>query len=284
MSVRLLAVDIDGTLAHQGDEILPATREALARAHREGVEVVIATGRRYRTTRRVIDNLELEVAAVILDGAVVKDVDGTTSAQRPLTADDVADLVALTQEAEVAAVGQRDGHTDDGPDFVIDGRPRWNGWTSRYAEANQAHYRWHADLAQQRWDDLLVLSAFGREDELQALVDAVHGRHPDRFATQLVALAPSSPSRGGFYAGIRPAGICKWTGLELLMEARGLSADEVCAVGDERNDLTMIEAAGVGVAMGNAHEDLRRAADWTTGTCDEAGLVRVVDHLLAGGR
>lgn len=284
MSVRLLAVDIDGTLAHQGDEILPATREALARAHREGVEVVIATGRRYRTTRRVIDNLELEVAAVILDGAVVKDADGATRARRHLGEDEFAEVVALYQEAGLAAVGQRDGHADGGPDFVIDGTPRWNGWTSRYADANQAHCEWRADLARERRRDVLELSAFGSEDELQAFARSVHQRQPGRFATQLLAMPPSASTRGGHYVAVRPAGTCKWTGLQHLMDARGLSADEVCAVGDERNDLTMVQSAGLGVAMGNAHEELRRAADWTTGPSEEAGLVAVVDHLLGGGR
>ena len=64
--IRLMAVDVDGTLAHRGDEVLPATRDALHRAHREGVEVVIATGRRYRTARRVVEALGLEVAVVSL--------------------------------------------------------------------------------------------------------------------------------------------------------------------------------------------------------------------------
>ena len=64
------------------------------------------------------------------------------------------------------------------------------------------------------------------------------------------------------------------------MGDRGLGAADVCAVGDERNDLTMIAAAGLGVAMGNAHESLRDVADWTTGPADADGLVAVVERLL----
>ena len=72
MTIRLLALDIDGTLAWRGDEVLPATRAALHRAEERGLHVVIATGRRYRTTCRVIDALGLDVPAVVLGGALVK--------------------------------------------------------------------------------------------------------------------------------------------------------------------------------------------------------------------
>ena len=76
--IRLLALDVDGTLAARADEVTPKTRAALHRAHEAGIEIVIATGRRYRTTRRVIAALGLPVRAVVLGGALVKEEDGST--------------------------------------------------------------------------------------------------------------------------------------------------------------------------------------------------------------
>ncbi len=64
--IRLLALDVDGTLAARTDEITPRTRAALHRAWEAGIEIVIATGRRYRSTRRVITALGLPVRAVVL--------------------------------------------------------------------------------------------------------------------------------------------------------------------------------------------------------------------------
>ena len=70
--IKMLALDLDGTLAIDNHQVLPATRDALKHLHDADVEVVIATGRRYRSTRYVIDNLGFEVFAVCNGGALVK--------------------------------------------------------------------------------------------------------------------------------------------------------------------------------------------------------------------
>ncbi len=274
--IRLLALDVDGTLAQRGDEVSPATRRALHRAHEAGVEIVIATGRRYRTTRRAMASLGLELAAVSLGGALVKERDGRTLLRRALCAPDLREAAALFREQGLTPIGQRDGHADDGPDFVIDGALPWNPWTARYAEANREHLEWCRDLAVADRDDVIEVCGFGPEAEIAALVARVEERHPGRFSCQLMPL----PSREGFFAGVRPAGICKWSGLGRLLEDRGIDAGAVCAVGDERNDLSMVMAAGWGVAMGNAHGALREVADWVTGRHDEDGLVAVVERIL----
>jgi hypothetical protein len=280
--IRLLALDVDGTLAHRGDEILPATREALQRARSAGIEVAIATGRRYRTTRRVIENLGFDVASVSLGGTLVKEADGTTLHRRTLAPQELVDVLTLYREAGQAAIGQRDGHDDGGADFVLDGALPWNGWTSRYAEANREYCEWHRDLAAEGGrDDVIELCGFGPEAELASLEARVQELHPGRFETVLLPMPESSSTRGGFFLEVRPAGACKWSGLSVLLEDRGLVPQAVCAVGDERNDLSMVAGAGLGVAMGNAHPELSEAADWVTGRHDEDGLVAVVERLLA---
>ena len=84
----------------------------------------------------------------------------------------------------------------------------------------------------------------------------------------------------GYYCEVVPSRVSKWTGLRRLAELLGISPAEICAVGDERNDVSMISGAGVGVAMGNACEELKQAADWVTGRHDEDGLVGVVGRIL----
>lgn len=281
--IRLLALDIDGTLAWRSDEISPATRQALHEAHARGLEVVIATGRRFRTAERVVANLGLPVATVSLGGALVRDADGSRLHCRTLSPDQFADVAALYREAGQTAVGQRDGHHDGGPDFVIDGALPWNGPTSRYAEHNREHCDWRRDLASERRDDVIELCGFGPAEELQAVARRVHECHPGRFEVLILELPPGSSTAGGSFLEVRPAGTCKWTGLEVLLARRGLGAGEVCAVGDERNDLSMVTRAAWGVAMANGHPELLAVADWVTGRHDEDGLVAVVERLLALG-
>jgi len=277
MTIRLLALDIDGTLAWRGDEVLPATRAALHRAEERGLHVVIATGRRYRTTCRVIDALGLDVPAVVLGGALVKSGARETVHRAAIPADDLAHVLASFRAHGQSAAGQRD-HAEGGADFVVDGALAWNGWMSRYVEQNQDHVEWHRDLAAEQRDDILVLGTFGPRDEVEAVARDVETRHPGRFTTVVTPMPRDTA--GGHYLEVGGADVCKWRGLERLARHLDIPPEAICAVGDERNDLSMVQGARIGVAMGNGSPELQAVADWVAGRHDEDGLVEVVDRLL----
>lgn len=279
MRYRLLALDLDGTLAWRGDEVLPDTRAALHRAADAGVHVVVATGRRYRTTRRVIDALGLRVPAVSLGGALVKDAEARTLHRVPFASPELRAVVGLLREEGLAPVGQRDSG-EGGADFVVDGAPVWNGWTARYVEANQAHMLWSRDLLEEEREDVLVVGAFGERADLERVERRVRERLGDACTTVVTPLPARSSSGGGCYLEVAEAAACKWQGLVRLAAHLGVAPEATCAVGDERNDLSMIRGAGLGVAMGNASPEVKSAADRVTGRHDEDGLVAVVEHIL----
>ena len=279
MTVRLLALDLDGTLAWRGDEVLPATRQALERARSQGVEVVIATGRRYRTTLRVADALGFVPRAVCLGGALVKESSGRTLHSVAFSPGELAQVAGAVRDAGLSPIGQRD-HVDGGADFVVDGGLAWNGWMSRYAESNRDFSEWTRDLGAERREDILVLGALGPRRELLAVAARIDELHPGRFTTLVTPLPQDSSSGGGCYLEVASAVVCKWQGLTRLADALDIPREAICAVGDEVNDLTMIRGAGLGVAMGNGNPEVRAAADWTTGRHDEDGLVAVVDRIL----
>jgi hydroxymethylpyrimidine pyrophosphatase-like HAD family hydrolase len=81
---------------------------------------------------------------------------------------------------------------------------------------------------------------------------------------------------------VAPAGVTKWSGVSAVAAQWGIAATEVCAVGDDVNDLPMIRGAGLGIAMGNARPEVKAVADAIVGTHDASGLVDVADLLLAG--
>jgi hypothetical protein len=81
---------------------------------------------------------------------------------------------------------------------------------------------------------------------------------------------------------IAPAGVTKWSGVTAVAAAWGIAAAEICAVGDDVNDLPMVRNAGLGVAMGNAVADVQAAADHVVATHDDGGIADVADLLLAG--
>ena len=89
-----------------------------------------------------------------------------------------------------------------------------------------------------------------------------------------------SPRYIGFMCEIAPAGVSKWSGILRVAKSSGISRAEICAVGDDVNDLPMIVGAGLGVAMGNALDEVKQAADRIAPGHDSDGLVSVVDWLL----
>lgn len=278
--IRMLALDVDGTLAARGDEVTTRTRDALHRATAGGIDVVLATGRRYRSTQRVIDVLELSVRCVVLGGALVKERDGTTLDRARFPAEDFDALRGLVLDAGLTVVCQRDSSAGGGPDFVVDASAEWNPSTERFFD-RQGHFGAVQDLSgSESPEDAVALGVYGQEADVRRLREKVAVAHGERFLDSAVPIR----DEGDWYFELLPNGTSKWSALQALAAREGLSRDAICAVGDEVNDLSMIRGAGIGVAMGNAREDVKSAADFTTGHCEEDGVVDVVDRILAARR
>ncbi len=277
VSIRLLALDVDGTLAARGHEVTPATRSALERARDAGLAIVIATGRRYRSTARVIEALGFPVPAVCLGGSLVKDAAGETLMAHCFEPEAFLRIAGFLRERGHVVVGQLDGPLTGGSDFVIDGSLFWDRWVSLYHERNAGFAQWRGQLVAEPRDDVLVIGTFGERAELLTLAHEIGLALPDRLFVNVVPAF----AEGGWYCEIVPAQISKWTGLTQLARKLGIPPDAICAVGDQRNDLPMIREAALGVAMGNAVQEVKEAADLVTGRHDEDGLVAVVERLLS---
>jgi len=274
--IRLLAVDVDGTLVTPENQISDATRAALHRVREAGVEVAIATGRRYRNAQGAIRELGLPVPSVCLGGALVKGKDGRTLHAQAFEASEFGAVASLFRERGHTVVAQRDSDRDGGADFLLDESVPWNPPTRDYHERNAEFAEPVERLPDQARDDVLVVGTFGALTELQRLERELYRIHREAFTAHVM---PGFFNQG-YYCEVVPSRVSKWTGLRRLGGLLGISPAEICAVGDERNDVSMISAAGVGVAMGNACEELKQAADLVTGRHDEDGLVEVVERIL----
>jgi Cof subfamily protein (haloacid dehalogenase superfamily) len=276
--IRLLAIDVDGTLVTTEDQVSAATRAALHRLRAAGVEVAIATGRRYRNAQGAIGDLGLPAPAVCLGGALVKGGDGRTVHAEVFEASEFRAVASLFRDRGQSVVAQRDSHQDGGADFLVDESVPWNAPTQYYFDQNQGFAERAGSLPDQSRDDVLVVGTFGELMELRELERELHRVHPGAFTSHVM---PGFQFQG-HYCEVVPSKVSKWAGLQQLADHLGIPHAGICAVGDERNDLSMISGAGVGVAMGNACEDLKRAADWVTGSNDDDGLVGVVERILGG--
>lgn len=268
--IKMIALDLDGTLALANHQVSPATRQALTDLHADGVEVVIATGRRYRTTRFVIDNLGFDVHAVCNGGALVKAPDQKTLHSELL---DVTDIAKVAREHSLPIFAQRDAHDLGGADFVIDSVPAWDQWMQLH-QANNAEWCIAADILSHD-PEFMTCGTFGEAETLSAFAAALEASHP---GTYNVIIVPHLQTET-FYCEISLGHVDKWHGLNQLRSHLDIGADAICAVGDQLNDMAMIRAVGHGFAMDNGHEDLKQAALRVCGHNEADGIVDVVNYI-----
>lgn len=274
MRISLLAIDVDGTLVTEDNRVLPETRAAVRRAHGEGLPLVLATGRRYRTTRQAMDQLSLNLPAVCLGGALTKSKAGHTIHSEPFTVGQVEQLLALARRRGQSLILQRDADGRGGPDFVVDADVEWNEPTRYYADVGGDSGRADSTPERSGHDDILVVGTFGDRDELRDLENDINDSGD--YATVLV----ESKRTPGWYLETILGHVDKWFGIRRFAASAGLDVSAVCTVGDAANDLPMIRGAAFGVAMGNADPVVKEAADWVTDSNENNGVASLVDRLL----
>lgn len=270
--IKMLALDLDGTLAVENHQVLPNTKAALHDLSDSGVEIVIATGRRYRTTRFVIENLGMNVFAVCNGGALVKDPDMKTLHRDSFC---VAELVDLARDLGLNLFAQRDAHDHGGPDFVIDEGHAWNAMTQKHFD-NNIEWSGKGDLTSKE-QHFLVCGAFGPAEPLEQLAERVASTFPNDYNTIIVPHLQT----GYFYCEITQRHVDKWHGLSKIGDRLGIADTAISAVGDELNDVPMISRAGLGFAMANGNEALQALAHHICGPNEADGIVDVVNHIMA---
>lgn len=273
---RLLAIDIDGTLVNSRDELTAATREALVQAGRAGIRVVLATGRRYSRALPLVAPLGLEVPLITATGALVKDPrDHRTLYRAEFEPSLLRRMMHIVEQCGFDPVLYGDTFCQ-GFDFYIAG---WQARTPELAEYladNAASARVVAELFERPPLEVFAGFAMGTHAQMLELERTLHRLLGDRISTHVLR----SPKYAGFFCELAPAGVNKWSAVRRLAEDWNIPVEAICAVGDDINDIPMIRGAGLGIAMGNALPEVKRAADRVAPTHDQDGLVEVVRWLV----
>ena len=281
--IRLLVLDVDGTVTNSRHEIPAGTREAVRRVREAGIRVMIATGRRYRDTLAVADVLGIDAPLVTASGALVKSPSSHATLHRAEFTAGVIERVV----AEVVAAGHEPVlYTDsyaEGFDFhcrKCDLPPagEQGRGLQEYLARNAGLARVQPDLHEKLPAGVFAGFAMGPESEMRRLEATLEAACPGRLSVHVIR----SPRYRDWLCEIAPAGVTKWSGVTAVARQWGFEASEICAVGDDVNDLPMLLAAGLGIAMGNAVAEVRGAADRVVGTSDGDGMAEVADLLLAG--
>ena len=274
MPIRLIALDIDGTVLNSHFEVSAANRAAIAEATRRGIEVALVTGRRYDFALPVAQQIESPLTMIVNNGAMVRTSDGQTPVRHLLSRETARRVLEAT------------GPWRDGTAVVFD-RPKanqvmlesidWNDPTrGGYYRRNREFLAEANPLESSLTEDPIQVMFTGtvapmREAEL--VLQSVQFAHEFALAAtvyeakdfSMIDVIHPSVSKG--------AALAEWAGL------RGVAPREILAIGDNHNDLEMLSFAGVPVVMGNSVPELKTRGWPVTGSNDEDGVAAAIERF-----
>ena len=281
--IRLLAIDIDGTLLDSRGRLPDAHRDAVVDAQARGVEIALVTGRSFHFTRPIANLFSIPLTLICNNGALVKDERGVTELRRLLPRDTARHVLADTQDYEdsVAIIfdrGPAGPQSENDERQIVFERMDWSHPHRRgYYEKNKPFIgRAPGPLAEVLTEDPVQVMFNGSVAPMRALLSALRSMAiANRFAVAITEYA----ARDFSLVDVNAAGCSKGTTLAQWVERRGLTRDEVMAVGDNLNDVEMLDFAGTAVVMGNATDVLKARGYRLTGTNDEGGLATAIRDL-----
>ena len=270
--IRLLAVDIDGTLLDSRGRLPDAHRDALVAASALGVEVALVTGRSFHFTGPVVELLPIPLTLIVNNGAVVKRKTGETELRHVLSRDAARRELDDTRHLEdsVAIVFDRPDERQ-----IVFERMDWSHPDRRgYYEKNKAFITaTPAPLRDMLTEDPIQVMFNGGVEAMRALVASLRAMPiADLFSVAITEYAPRDFS----LVDVNGAGCSKGTTLARWVERRGMTPADVMAIGDNLNDVEMLDFAGTAYVMGNATAALKSRGYRVTGTNDEAGLATAI--------
>jgi len=264
--IRLLAIDLDGTLVNERLEMDPRDVAAVRAATAAGVVVVLATGRMFTSSLRYAEPLGLTGPIINYQGAVVREIASGEVWFR-------CELTVPMQQRVLALAEPKDWHVN----AYVDERV--------YTARARPEADLYARIAMVPYEVVGALSKWVRQDSTKmVLVDLDPADVPARIA-ELTAwmgdVARVTRSLDWFVEVINPA-VSKASALAMVANRLGVAQAEVCAIGDNTNDEEMVTWAGFGVAMGNAPTALKSVAKYVTGSIEEAGVAQVIERFVIG--
>lgn len=265
--MKLVAIDLDGTLLNSQHEISDADKTALNKLSERKIEVVIATGRSVLSGKAIFRYLGINGYLIALNGSYLTKVvagEEIGAAQKSFVENrQVKKAFELSMEAEVTFIANSEKRSDRVVRQDID----------QLVQEFQTQRK-----------DLVNISVEAMRSKLDKNMDSyLKVAFTDKNVERLKNLRKELHDQGiktifsdEFYIELLPENVNKGTALKKLCEKLGISMAEVVAIGDQENDLEMLKNSGIGIAMGNAEPQVKRAAVYETATNDQSGVAQAL--------
>ena len=265
---KLIAIDMDGTLLNDLHEVTEEVRDALHAAKAQGVKIVLCTGRPLGGVSRYLEELNLNEDGdyvIAYNGALVQNTHTQkVVSELTLRYEDLKSLYELSQTLDTPM------HFFDSSYLYTPNRDI-SPYTVYESNVTQVPLRFRT--MEEIPEDILVTKAMYIDEpgKLDRTIAAIPEEVKERYT-----MVKSSPF---FYEILHPAA-SKGNAVRQLADLLGIAREEVMTIGDNGNDLTMIEWAGCGVAMGNAIPEVKASANYETKSNNENGVAHAIHELV----
>jgi Cof subfamily protein (haloacid dehalogenase superfamily) len=277
-SIRLLATDIDGTLLNPQFQISEGDLAALRRAHAAGIEIVLVTGRRHTFALPIAKQLGFDLWLISSNGAVTRSLSGETFHRDLMPAGICRQLCGAMQEFRGNTVLTFDRETRGA--IVLERLDELGTSIRRWLEKNMEYIEFVVPIEKALVTDPVQAMFCGTVTRMSAALQALERSGMDGLVT---ILRTEYPERDLSMIDVLNAECSKGHALERWASHRGYRREEVMAVGDNHNDVEMLEFAGHPVIMGNACQELRDRGWRVTGGNHECGLAAALESALGRG-
>jgi hypothetical protein len=270
--IRLIALDLDGTLLGSSAEIPPANLRAIQAAVDAGIEVALVTGRRFDFARPVADNIPCPITLIVNNGALVRSKDGTTHLRHLLPRETALELLGQMSDYRRRAALVFDRLREN---QVIYEEIEWHDPRRRaYLQRNREFIAQVSPLEDALTEDPIQLMYTGEPAQMRAAETVLRSSpqrdsfslavtYYDRFDFAMLDIIHPGCSKG--------ATLAEWAG------RRGYAREQVMAIGDNFNDVEMLEFAGLPVVMANSVPELKNRGWRETLSNDRAGVAAAIE-------
>lgn len=272
--IRLLVLDIDGTISGRSNEVTEEVKAAIAAVQAKGIQVAIATGRMYRSAVRFHQAVQSALPLMSYQGALIKDpASGKVHRHTPLSRPHA--LALLAELADLETDGKLSIHLyiDDQlhvREILTD--------TQEYASRSGVEAISVGDLSAflRRQESIETTKLLALSPD-PAIITELLSRFKQRYQPEELYLTQSVAT---FFEATHPLSNKGEAVKYLAEELLGLTPEQVMTVGDNFNDYEMIRYAGIGVAMGDAPDGVKAIADWVAPSVEDDGVASAVNHFL----
>jgi Cof subfamily protein (haloacid dehalogenase superfamily) len=273
--IRLVAIDLDGTLLDSAWRVPEANRLAIAGAVERGVHVVLVTGRRFDFTRSITEQLPVSLALIVNNGALIKSPDGVTLERRLLPREVARRVLEDTREFRpcTAVVFDRPAASQ-----VVFEHLDWNDPGRRgYFERNRPYLGEVSPLEASLTEDPIQVMYTGPVEPMRQVRALLSNGHTRADFSLAVA---EYPARDFSIVDVIHRDCSKGNALGEWARRHGVAREEIMAIGDNLNDREMLEFAGLAVVMGNAVPELKSIGWPVTLTNEEGGVAAAIERYV----